>query len=114
MTMLATDITGQIDDLIEEIHEIETRDDVVLYLEKKQELEAGINELRMRAQEEGNFQTRFFIFKKITRVVYDWKKIVEKLYRDKRLTDADIEPFKQEKIYGEARRITSSDSEVTV
>lgn len=109
-------IIKEVDSLYEKIQKMEQEsDDVVKYNILKEELEAGVAELRSVATEEGNFQTKFFKMIQKHKMVVEWKGIVSRLYEQKRLTDDDAEwierDFTKETIFGEARKITTGDSE---
>jgi SPX domain protein involved in polyphosphate accumulation len=105
-----------VDALMQKIAKMETEDPAVIeYNAAKEELEAGLGELRTIAAEEGNFQTTFFKIIQKHKKTIDWKGIVARLYELKRLKEKDAEwikkDFTKESTYGEARKITTGDSE---
>lgn len=105
---------NDVDSLVTAIETLEAQSkDVQQYIQLKEELEAGIVELRAQAQEEGDFQSRFYKFTKVLKTVINYKGIVEKLHNEKRISDADVKPFVEEKLYGQARRI-KQETDVTV
>lgn len=109
-------ISKAVDELCIEIQNMENQSvEVQRYNDLKEQLEGGITELRAVAVEEGNFQTKFFKMIQKHKQSIDWKGITGRLYEQKRLTEDDAEwiarDFTKETVFGEARKITTGDSE---
>lgn len=116
--MINPELIKDIDDLAAQVVALEKTTAVARYLEVQAELEQGLKEMRLIVQEEGDFQSTFFTFRKIKKMRIKASEFIEYLRDKKKLTKNDekvlADKFTEETFYGEARRIKTGDSETSL
>lgn len=107
-----TELVRQLDELIAQIKSVEESAAIIMYKSLQDEAVELTNQLKDFVVKDGAFQTKYVAFQRVTKNIVDWKGVCEVLYKEKRIKDKDILPFKSERLEIRAMKIKQGDLEV--